>query len=279
MGRSASAGLAIMAPNLYRPSFGAPSSTDWRAELDYGFDLVDRQSTGALAAFIAEPILSSGGILDLPPGYLFELKRHCEKRGMKLIIDEAQTGLGRTGEMFAFSRDAIVPDFLTLSKTLGAGLPLAAVLTSAEIEQRCHERGFLFYTTHVSDPLPAAVGLAVLDVIVRQKLERRAAEAGSRLRTALETLRDEFDCIGDVRGRGLLLGVEIVKDKASRKPDTALGARITDKAMELGLSMNIVNLPGMGGVFRIAPPLTVTDDEIDLGVTILRDAVRGALKG
>jgi len=164
-----------------------------------------------------------------------------------------------------------------LSKTLGAGLPLAAVLTSAEIEERCHERGFLFYTTHVSDPLPAAVGLAVLDVIVRQKLERRAAEAGSRLRTALETLRDEFDCIGDVRGRGLLLGVEIVRDKKSRKPDTALGARIVDKAMELGLSMNIVNLPGMGGVFRIAPPLTVSDDEIDLGVTILRDAVRDSL--
>ena len=216
-------GLAIMAPNLYRPSFGAPSTYDWRAELDYGFDLVDRQSTGALAAFIAEPILSSGGILDLPPGYLSELKRHCEKRGMKLIVDEAQTGLGRTGAMFAFSRDAIVPDFLTLSKTLGAGLPLAAVLTSAEIEERCHERGFLFYTTHVSDPLPAAVGLAVLDVIVRQKLEKRAAEAGLRLRSALETLRDEFDCIGDVRGRGLLLGVEIVKDKKSRKPDT--GAR------------------------------------------------------
>jgi 2,2-dialkylglycine decarboxylase (pyruvate) len=127
-------GLAIMAPNLYRPSFGAPPNTDWRAELDYGFDLVDRQSTGALAAFIAEPILSSGGILDLPPGYLSALKRHCEKRGMMLIVDEAQTGLGRTGEMFAFSRDEIVPDFLTLSKTLGAGLPLAAVLTSAEID-------------------------------------------------------------------------------------------------------------------------------------------------
>ncbi len=266
-----------MAPNLYRPSFGAPSAYDWRAELDYGFDLVDRQSTGALAAFIAEPILSSGGILDLPLGYLAELKKHCDKRGMMLIVDEAQTGLGRTGDMFAFSRDAIVPDVLTLSKTLGAGLPLAAVHDSAEIERRCHERGFLFYTTHVSDPLPASVGLAVLDVIARHKLEKRATEAGARLRKGLEALRDEFDCIGDVRGRGLLLGVEIVKDKVSKKPDTGLGARITDHAMELGLSMNIVNLPGMGGVFRIAPPLTVSDDEIDLGVTILRDAVRGAL--
>ena len=105
------------------------------------------------------------------------------------------------------------------------------------------------------------------------------AEASQRLRKALETLRDEFDCIGDVRGRGLVLGVQIVSDKKSRKPDTALGARITDKVMELGLSMNIVTLPGMGGVFRIAPPLTVSDDEIDLGVSILRDAVRGALGG
>lgn len=196
---------------------------------------------------------------------------------MMLIVDEAQTGLGRTGETFAFSRDAIVPGILTLSKTLGAGLPLAAVLISAEIEARCHERGFLFYTTHASEPLPASVGLAVLEVIVRQQLEKRAAEAGARLRKGLETLRDEFDCIGDVRG--LLLGMEIVKDKTSKQPDVALGARITDKAMELGLSMNIVNLPGMGGVFRIAPPLTVADDEIDLGLTILRDALRGALKG
>ena len=105
------------------------------------------------------------------------------------------------------------------------------------------------------------------------------AEASQRLRKALETLRDEFDCIGDVRGRGLVLGVQIVSDKKSRKPDTALGARLTDKVMELGLSMNIVTLPGMGGVFRIAPPLTVSDDEIDLGVSILRDAVRGALGG
>jgi 2,2-dialkylglycine decarboxylase (pyruvate) len=123
--------------------------------------------------------------------------------------------------------------------------------------------------------LPASVGLAVLEVIVRQQLEKRAAEAGARLRKGLETLRDEFDCIGDVRGRGLPLGMEIVKDKTSKQPDAPLGARITDKAMELGLSMNIVNLPGIGGVFRIAPPLTVADDEIDLGLTILRDALKG----
>ncbi len=271
-------GMAIMAPNLYRPTFGPAGSYDWRAELDYGFELVDRQSTGALAAFIAEPILSSGGILDLPPGYLAALKAHCDRRGMMLVLDEAQTGMGRTGRMFAFERDGVTPDILTLSKTLGAGLPLAAVMTSAEIEAELHARGFLFYTTHVSDPLPAAVGLAVIETILRDGLVARAETAGARLRAGLEALKAEFDCVGDVRGRGLLLGLEIVRDKASKAPDPDLGDRITAQALDMGLSMNIVALPGSGGVFRIAPPLTVSDAEIDLGLTILRDAIRSGLE-
>ncbi|SEA72851.1 aspartate aminotransferase family protein [Rubrimonas cliftonensis] len=271
-------GMAIMAPNLYRPSFGPAAGYDWRAELDYGFELVDRQSTGALAAFIAEPILSSGGILDLPPGYLAALKAHCDRRGMMLVLDEAQTGMGRTGRMFAFERDGVTPDILTLSKTLGAGLPLSAVMTSAEIEAELHARGFLFYTTHVSDPLPAAVGLAVIETILRDGLVARAEGAGARLRAGLEALRAEFDCVGDVRGRGLLLGLEIVRDKASKAPDPDLGDRITAQALEMGLSMNIVALPGSGGVFRIAPPLTVSDAEIDLGLSILREAIRHGLE-
>lgn len=266
-------GMAILAPNLYRPTFGDAATYDWEEELNYGFDLIDRQSTGKLAAFIAEPILSSGGILELPDGYLTALKHHCDKRGMMLVLDEAQTGLGRTGDMFAFLKDNIVPDFLTLSKTLGAGLPLSAVLTSAKIEEKCHERGFLFYTTHVSDPLPAAVGLTVINVLLRDKLTERAAQAGQRLKKGLVEIQNHYDCIGDIRGRGLLLGMEIVADKVSKNPAAELGSRITNKAMELGLSMNIVNLPGMGGVFRIAPPLTVSDQEIDLGLSILDDAI------
>lgn len=271
-------GMAIMAPNSYRPGFVTKGQYDWRAELDYGFELVDRQSCGSLAAFIAEPILSSGGILELPEGYLAALQTKCHERGMMLVLDEAQTGLGRTGTTFAFERDGVVPDILTLSKTLGAGLPLAAVLASAETEALCHERGFLFYTTHVSDPLPAAVGLTVLEVLARDKLAERASAAGARLQAGLELMMSEFDCIGDVRGRGLMLGVEIVKDKTSKAAAPELGARITECAMQLGLSMNIVNLRGMGGVFRIAPPLTITDNEIDLGLSILRDAILAATK-
>jgi len=272
-GPSAVGSFAIPAPHAYRAQFERGGVYDWKAELDYAFSLVDRQSSGSLAAFIAEPILSSGGVIDLPPGYLAALKLKCEERGMLLILDEAQTGVGRTGLMFACERDGVVPDILTLSKTLGAGLPLAAVVTTAAIEEQCHRNGFLFYTTHVSDPLPAAVGLKVLEIVERDRLAHRAAVAGARLEAGLRALQQRFECIGDVRGRGLLLGVEIVKDRRSKESAPELGARIARRCMELGLSMQIVQLPGMGGVFRIAPPLTVSDSEIDLGLDLLGRAI------
>lgn len=272
-GPAAVGSFAIPAPYPYRPRFERDGRFDWQAELDYAFDLIDRQSSGNLAAFIAEPILSSGGLIDLPLGYLAALKAKCSERGMLLILDEAQTGVGRTGLMFACQRDGVVPDILTLSKTLGAGLPLAAVLTTAAIEDECHARGYLFYTTHVSDPLPAAVGLKVLDVVERDGLVERARVAGQRLEAGLRALQERVDCIGDVRGRGLLLGIEIVESRTTRRAAPDLGAAITRECMKLGLSMNIVQLPGMGGVFRIAPPLTVSDEEIDLGVGLLGRAI------
>ena len=195
---------------------------------------------------------------------------------MLLILDEAQTGVGRTGHMFAFERDGVTPDILTLSKTLGAGLPLAAVLTSAELEARAHERGYVFYTTHVSDPLPAAVGATVLDVVEQDGLIERARTAGRRLRDGMAALQQRHQCIGDVRGRGLLLGLEIVTDRASKTPDLAMGDRIGAEAMARGLSMNIVRVPAMGAVFRIAPPLTVADEEIDQGLAIMGEAIAAA---
>lgn len=277
-GPVAAGSFVIPAPNSYRPRFARPDgSNDWQAELDDAFALIDRQSTGSLAAFIAEPILSSGGILELPLGYLAALKRKCAERGMLLILDEAQTGIARTGNMFAFQRDGVTPDILTLSKTLGAGLPLAAVMTSQAIEEKAHERGFLFYTTHVSDPLPAAVGVTVLDVVERDGLVEQAVARGQRLRNGLLSLQQKFECVGDVRGRGLLLGLEIVTDRQSKAPGFELGAKVMEEAMRRGLSMNIVKLPGMGGVFRIAPPLTVSDAEIDRGLAIMSEAIETAI--
>ncbi|MDA9499932.1 2,2-dialkylglycine decarboxylase [Bradyrhizobium sp. CCBAU 11357] len=276
-GPAAVGSFVIPAPNTYRPRFrNVDGSNDWQTELDDAFALIDSQSTGNLAAFIAEPILSSGGILELPLGYLAALKQKCEQRGMLLILDEAQTGIGRTGHMFAFERDGVVPDILTLSKTLGAGLPLAAVMTTKAIEQAAFERGFLFYTTHVSDPLPAAIGVTVLDVVARDGLVAQATARGNRLRDGLLSLQQKFECVGDVRGRGLLLGLEIVVDRQSKTPGFELGARIMEETMRRGLSMNIVKLPSMGGVFRIAPPLTVSEAEIDRGLEIMSEAIQAA---
>jgi 2,2-dialkylglycine decarboxylase (pyruvate) len=273
-GPAAPGNFAIPTPNAYRPDFTtATGDLDWRRQLDFGFELFDAQSVGSLAACIVEPILSSGGVIDLPPGYLAALRDKCHERGGLLILDEAQTGLCRTGDWYAFQRDGVVPDILTLSKTLGAGLPLAAVVTSPEIEQTAHERGFLFFTTHVSDPLVAAVGNTVLDVLHADQLDRRAEELGVHLRKGLLELAERHPVIGDVRGRGLLVGLELVLDRATKQPADDLGAAVTRRCLELGLHLNVVQLPGMGGVFRIAPALTSTPDELDLGVEILDQAI------
>jgi 2,2-dialkylglycine decarboxylase (pyruvate) len=266
--------FAIPAPNAYRPRF---PGVDWQTELDDAFDLIDRQSTGNLAAFIAEPILSSGGIIELPERYLAALKQKCVERGMLLILDEAQTGMGRTGTMFAFERDGVVPDILVLSKTLGAGLPLAAVMTTEQISQTADDHGFLFYTTHVNDPLPAMVGLKVIEIVQRDGLAARAAGLGDRLKRGLLSLKQRYPCVGDVHGRGLLLGVEFsALDRDEQHSARALSNAATDKALHLGLSANIVRTGASDGVMRIAPPLTASESEIDLGLELL-DAALGKI--
>lgn len=272
--------FAIPTPNPYRPDFTtADGEFDWRRQLDFGFELVDAQSSGSLAACIVEPILSSGGVIEPPPGYFAALAAKCRERGMLLIVDEAQTGLCRTGTWYAFERDGIVPDILTLSKTLGAGLPLAAVVTSEEIERRAHERGYLFYTTHVSDPLVAAVGNTVLDVLQEERMDVRARELGEHLRAGLLALRDRHAVVGDVRGRGLMQGIELVVDRKTKQGSDALGAQVTRRCLELGLHVNVVQLPGMGGTFRIAPPLTATREELALGLEMLDQAIGDVAAG
>ncbi|MFJ4685055.1 aspartate aminotransferase family protein [Streptomyces sp. NPDC088789] len=273
-GPTAPGNFAIPVPHAYRPDLTtADGALDWRRQLDLAFDLIDAQSTGSLAACLVEPILSSGGIIEPPPGYFAALQHKCRERGMLLILDEAQTGLCRTGTWYAFERDGVVPDILTLSKTLGAGLPLAAVITSAEIEQEAYDRGFLFFTTHVSDPLVAAVGNTVLDVLVRDRLDERARTLGAFLREGLTDLAGRHQVVGDIRGRGLLAGLELVVDRESGRTSDELGAQVTRRCLELGLHMNIVQLAGMGGVFRIAPPLTATEEELSLGLEILDRAI------
>ena len=194
-----------------------------------------------------------------------------------MILDEAQTGLGRLGINFGFEWLETVPDFLTLSKTLGGGLPLAATITSKAIEEDCFSKGFINITSHISDPLPARVGLAMIDILINEKMAENAADQGAYLKNQLLELQEKYECIGEVRGKGLLLGVEIVKDRISKEPDIELGHRISEICLQLGLSMNIVRVKGMGGVFRIAPPLNISKSEIDLGIEIMDQAIQKAL--
>ena len=135
------------------------------------------------------------------------------------------------------------------------------------------DKGFLHFTSHVSDPLPAAVGRAVLDVVVTENLAQRAADVGARLRAGLLELQQRHEAIGDVRGRGLMLGLDLVRDRDTREPDDRYGTAVTERCLELGLSLNIVKFRGLGSVLRIAPPLTVSTDDIDLGLEILDKAL------
>ncbi|KAF3032620.1 hypothetical protein E8E11_001335 [Didymella keratinophila] len=173
--------LAFPAPYAYHSPFKkADGPYDWETELKFGWSMVDRQSVGSLAAFLVEPILSTGGILD-PPGYLKRMVEECKKHDTLVIMDKAQTGIGRTGQMFAFERDGIVPDVLCLSKT-----------TTAEVEKGCREAKFLWLTTHLNDPLTAVVGNKVLEIVERDNICQRAQEKRAQLRAGLDELQEKY---------------------------------------------------------------------------------------
>jgi len=271
--------FALPAPYAYRcPVRHCDGACDCTC-LETGFELVDQQSVGSLCAVVAEPVLSAGGIIVPPDGYFRRLRELCDARGMLLVMDEAQTGFGRLGTMFGFEHDGVVPDLLAVSKTLGGGVPLAATLTSAAIEDDCVGKGFLHVTSHVSDPLPAAAGLAVLDAIAEDGLVERARDRGDYLLARLRELQSRHEQIGDVRGRGLLAGLELVVDRDTREPADALGAAVTAECLRRGLSMNIVRAGSSANCFRMAPPLSITEEEIDTAMEILDESLAAVLAG
>ena len=263
--------FALPAPYAYRCPVRACDGECDCSCLEAGFELFDQASVGSPAALVAEPVLSAGGVIVPPPGYLARLLELCREREMLVVFDECQTGLGRLGTMYGFEAFGVVPDFLVLSKTLGGGVPIGAVITSAEIEAACHERGFVHVTSHVSDPMPAAAALAVIEVVREDDLAARAARAGERLRGHLDELAVRHEVVGDVRGMGLLCGLELVEDRDSRRPAEAMGLALTEECERRGLSINLVR-GGTGcaaNCLRMAPPLTISDDDIDLAAEIL----------
>ncbi len=267
----------IPEPYSYRCPIGHCRDNCDMSCMKVGLDMFDMSCEGAPAAIIAEPILSAGGVIVPPDGYFKKLAREAKSRGMMLIFDEAQTAFGRIGHKFAATGLGVTPDIMTVSKTLGGGIPLAATITSDEIEEKAHEKGYSYYTSHVSDPLPALVGLAVLETVEKENLIERSQEMGAYLRKNLESLQQKYEAIGEIRGQGLLLGIDLVKDRESREPHLELGDVTTRRCMELGLSMNIKRRPERGAVWRIAPPLTVSKAELDKGCEILDRALRDGL--
>src|SRR6266700_5407154 len=270
--------LALPAPYAYRcPIRHCQGSCDCSC-LEAGFEVIDQPSIGALCAVIAEPVLSAGGVIVPPSDYFERLRKLCDERGMLLIVDEAQTGFGRLGTMFGFESYGVEPDILSVSKTLGGGVPLAATFTSSAIESDCYSKGFMHVTSHVSDPLPAAVGLAVIEVIEEEGLVEQAKLRGEYLLARLHELQERHEHIGGVRGKGLLVGLELVEDRVTKKPADQLGVAVGNECLRRGLSMNIVrSTAGMLNCFRMAPPLSISESEIDTAVEIMEDALRKVL--
>ena len=266
--------LALPAPYAYRcPIRHCQGSCDCSC-LEAGFEVIDQQSIGALCAVIAEPVLSAGGVIVPPSDYFERLRKLCDERGMLLIVDEAQTGFGRLGSMFGFESYGVEPDILSVSKTLGGGVPLAATFTSSAIESDCYSKGFMHVTSHVSDPLPAAVGLAVIEVIEEEGLVEQAKLRGEYLLARLHELQERHEHIGEVRGKGLLVGLELVEDRVTKKPADQLGVAVGNECLRRGLSMNIVrSTAGMLNCFRMAPPLSISESEIDTAIEIMDDAL------
>jgi 2,2-dialkylglycine decarboxylase (pyruvate) len=269
---------ALPAPYGYRcPIRHCDNACDMTC-LESGFDLFDQASVGSGAVVVAEPVLSAGGVIVPPPGYFTRLLELVRERDMLVVFDECQTGFGRVGTMYGFEAYDVVPDFLVLSKTLGGGLPIGAVVTSTAVEESCHAKGYLQVTSHVSDPLPAAAARAVLDVVREEDLPARAAARGAQLLAGLRELAERHEAIGDVRGLGLLCGLELVEDRDTRAPAEALGLALGDECMARGLSMNLVR-GGTGGAancVRMAPPLTITEDEVELAVSIIDESLVAA---
>jgi 2,2-dialkylglycine decarboxylase (pyruvate) len=264
---------AMMAPYCYRCPIGLKYPDCGIACLDGAFDVIDAQVDQGLSAVITEPLFSAGGVIEPPDGWLAKLKAKCRERGALFILDEAQTGLGKLGTMWGFEREAVVPDVMTVSKHFGGGVEISAVVTTDEIADSVQEGGFIVGHSHSSDPIACAAANASLDEIIENDLPRRAGELGEYWRSHLRELQDSHEMIGDVRGRGLLQGIELVRDRTTKEPATAEGRRIEDECIDRGLLLSVRR---QGSVLRFVPPATTTPAQFDQAAEFLDTALTHA---
>jgi 4-aminobutyrate aminotransferase len=262
--------LLIPYPSAYRDAPGAADTILAGLERRLAGDFPGRE----VAALFIEPIQSDGGMLVPPPGFLRRLAEICRAHGILTVCDEVKVGLARSGRLHCFQHEDLAPDIVTFGKGLGGGLPLSAMAGPAALMD--HATAFVFQTTQ-GNPVCCAAGTAVLQTIRDQHLADRAARTGARLMDRLKGLANRHPLIGDVRGRGLAIGVELVRDPVGREPARRETALTVYRAFELGLVLYYVGVDS--NVLEFTPPLTLSDAEVDEGVDILDAALADVAAG
>ncbi len=258
-------------PNAYcyRCRFGLAYPACDCACADYLKDFFGRVPADSIAALAVEPVQGEGGFITPPKEYFSRLARICADNGILFVADEIQSGMGRTGKhMFAIEHWGVKPDLITVAKSLAAGLPLSAVVGRQEIMDSVHAGGI--GGTYGGNPVSCAAALAVLEVYEEENLLEKGEELGLKIRRFFETLKDKYEVIGDVRGMGPMLALELVKDRHTKEPAPEETAAIVKHAFSKGL--NILSCGQYGNVIRTMMPLVITDAQLEKGMAILDEA-------
>jgi 4-aminobutyrate aminotransferase / (S)-3-amino-2-methylpropionate transaminase / 5-aminovalerate transaminase len=256
--------------NCYRCPFGKTYPSCQTACADHLEDFfIEHVAAEQTAALIAEPIQGEGGFITPPPEYFAKLQAICAKYGIVFIIDEIQSGMGRTGKLYAIEHWGVAPDMILTAKSLGGGLPLSAVTGRAELMDAPHAGGL--GGTFGGNPIACAAALAVLEILVEDGLVARAEALGVKARARLDAMQARFELIGDVRGKGPMLAIELVRDRERKTPAGAETKELVKLCFERGLML--LSCGQYGNVIRTLMPLVITDDELDRGFSIMEESL------
>ena len=228
----------------------------------------------SVAAIVIEPVQGEGGFVVAPPEFLEGVRRICNDNGIVLVIDEVQTGYGRTGKMWGIEHYDVEPDLITVAKSIAAGLPLSAVIGRAEMMDAPGDSAI--GGTYVGNPVAQAAALAVLDVFEEESLVERAGQIGNTIRSRMQTWQQRWDAIGDVRGLGAMLAIELVHDRDTKDPAPELATKVVEAASERGLLLLKSGI--YSNCIRVLVPLVISDAELDEALGAWEDALGTALR-